>query len=321
MEATILEQLKADFPRVMEKPGGGGRTFKYIPSEDIFSRMNEVFLGNWSTQVISQEIIDDQVLIRVSVSVSDPYSEERIFFIQEGFASQPIARYNRGDKSGQIIDIGNSYMAAMTKAIKQAVKKWGVALYIEGSSESSNFTTSSPSNSTPPPPATSMTSALADSSGPTSASVPPTSPAGSNPFVDGGMNKPEVEQFVEPSNGAFPPPPPANTPPVEAPPVEASASSLPPTPAPMEERPTNPVVNDNQQPLEAPAPRGTITDVQKIALNGILGLKDIGYNDLVVAAFTQKGIQKDEVPELDKLSFEEAAAVIKYGNDLYRKSK
>lgn len=327
MDASILEQLKADFPRVLEKPGGG-KTFKYVPSEDIFSRMNDVFLGNWSTKVLSQEIVDDQVLVRVAVSAQDPNDPDGRIFQHEGYAGQPIARYNHGDKAGQIIDIGNSYMAAMTKAIKQAVKKWGVALYIEGPSEGSGSTggfnpppnSPTPSAPTPPPapaPPAPLAPSPAGSPGPAPSMPVPPAPSGqsSNGWTPPPVNNSPAPPSPEPSAPPAPSVPPAPpAPPVQStsPPAEPQ-SSLPSTPAPMAD---TPVASPS---TEAPTPRGTITDVQRIALNGILGLKEISYNDLVAKAFEQKGIQKDRVPEMDELNFDEAAVIIKYGNDLYRK--
>jgi hypothetical protein len=130
MQKEILEKLYEPF-ELKARPGQGGQTFRYVPSDDIVDRMNKVFMGDWSTEVIEKEIIEDQILIRVRVYAKDPMNSDAKVHWQEGYASQPIARFTQGFKSGQIIDIGNSFKSAMSKAIKTAVAKWGVGLYLE----------------------------------------------------------------------------------------------------------------------------------------------------------------------------------------------
>ncbi|MHA2218636.1 MAG: hypothetical protein ACXACY_22155, partial [Candidatus Hodarchaeales archaeon] len=69
-------------------------------------------------------MVEDQVLIRVRVSVR---VDDAVYW-HEGYSSQLIARYTYGDNVGKPIDIGNVYKSAMSKSIKTAVAKWGVAL-------------------------------------------------------------------------------------------------------------------------------------------------------------------------------------------------
>ena len=134
MHKDTLKELYEPF-ELKARPGQGGKTFKYVPSNDIVDRMNKVFSGNWSTEVVEKEILDDQILIRVRVYVEDPMLvDSNRQYWQEGYASQSIARFTQGPKSGQIIDLGNSYKSAMSKAIKTAVARWGVGLYLEGES-------------------------------------------------------------------------------------------------------------------------------------------------------------------------------------------
>ena len=132
MHKDILDQLYKPFA-LKSRPGQGGQSFQYVEIEDIVDRMNRVFGGNWTTEVVREEIIEDQILVRVRVGVRDVIHEglEALFYYQEGYASQLLARFSFGDKKGQPIDIGNSYKSAMSKAIKTAVSRWGVGLYLE----------------------------------------------------------------------------------------------------------------------------------------------------------------------------------------------
>ena len=61
-----------------------------------------------------------------------------------------------------------------------------------------------------------------------------------------------------------------------------------------------------------------ISDVQRVALNGILSMRNINYEDLAKEAFEARGVDKP-IPPKENLSYEDAVIVIKYGNDKYRK--
>jgi hypothetical protein len=63
-----------------------------------------------------------------------------------------------------------------------------------------------------------------------------------------------------------------------------------------------------------------INNVQRVALNGILSLNNVSYEELAAEAFSSAGINK-EVPNKEDLNYDEAVVIIKFGNDKYRKYK
>jgi hypothetical protein len=63
-----------------------------------------------------------------------------------------------------------------------------------------------------------------------------------------------------------------------------------------------------------------ISDVQKVALNGILTMNNAEYIPLAEEAFVFNDITKP-VPNREDLNYEEAVVVIKFGNDKYRKNR
>jgi len=143
MHENTLKALKAPF-NLKSRPGTGGRNYKYVPSEDIVERMNTVFQGNWSTEVLESQVIEDNILVRVRVQAVAPNSTDSMPFFHEGYASQSIARFTGGANSGKAIDIGNSYKSAMSKAIKVACSRWGVALNLEDSDDTGSYKTGAP---------------------------------------------------------------------------------------------------------------------------------------------------------------------------------
>jgi len=152
MEEHVLKQLNEPF-QLRERRGVGNKTFKYVETSDIIERMNKAFKGEWSTETRSVDVVEDSVLICVRVYVPSEVKGELLW--QDGYASHPLVRHTGGSNQGKLVDIGNSYKSAMSKAIKTAVSKWGIALNLdEEEHEGSpfNFTTS-------PSPMPSMSSA------------------------------------------------------------------------------------------------------------------------------------------------------------------
>ena len=133
MKQEVMNQLYEPF-ELKKRPGQGGQTFEYVPSEDIIDRMNRAFAGNWSTKVVFHEVQDDSVLMLVEVSAEDPGTGR--VYAHDGWASHPVMRYTGGANQGKVIDLGNAYKSAMSKAIKSAVARWGVDLKREESSTS-----------------------------------------------------------------------------------------------------------------------------------------------------------------------------------------
>jgi hypothetical protein len=132
MQNEMIEKLKAPFS-LKERKGVGNITFKYVATEDILERMNQVFKGNWSTEIRTVDKFEDQVVVCVRVYVWDPDSKQ--LFWHDGYASHSIQRFTSGQNQGKAMDVGNTYKAAVSKAIKTAVTRWGVALFLEDEEE------------------------------------------------------------------------------------------------------------------------------------------------------------------------------------------
>ena len=94
-------------------------------------------------------------------------------------------------------------------------------------------------------------------------------------------------------------------------------------PAPQAAIPPPPVVNTVPSTSSIPfatQPTGAmgISDVQCVALNGILDMQSIEYNVLAKEAFESRGISK-QIPSKEELNYDDAVVIIKYGNDKFRK--
>jgi len=303
MDDRILEQLYQPF-ELKERKGVGNKIFKYVPSEDIVDRMNRAFQGNWSTEVQKVEVIEDQVLMCVRVSIQDPTNANAKMLWQDGYASHPLTRYTSGPNNGKIIDVGNSYKSAMSKAIKTAVTKWGVALYLEQSDDvvTTNAPFAAPMTSFDAP-ATSV---------PTATNTMPTGPFGA-PVVQPQRNVAAEPKKVVP----VVPGPPMDGPPMTASPTQNtyqadSKSSLFQPPVFTVE---NTDVSDSGG-FELPKTSGNtekLTSVQKVAIETILSMNNTTFEDLLGKALQRA----NNLPaSLEDVSYLDAVTIIQYGNNL-----
>ena len=290
MDERNLEQLAQPF-KVSERRGVGNKVFKYVPSEDIVARMNKAFKGNWSTEVRESKTVEDQVLMCVRVYAQDPTDSDAELQWHDGYASHPLARYTSGPNNGKIIDIGNSYKSAMSKAIKTSVAKWGVALYLDqGYSAESN-----PSIST-----RTTGSSLPEVKTSDIPSMPPVKdpkPAISGPPI-GGV-----------SSG-----PPMTGPPTTGNPKKASGPSSSQPPVFTVENTETPVRNGGFDIPEGSVGDGEkLTSVQRVAIETIMSVNNLTFEEVLT-----KSLQRaDNLPvSLEDISYLDAVTIIQYGNNL-----
>lgn len=126
-----LEELYRPFENVGERPGAGGKKFKYVKGAEVIDRLNKVFQGNWSLEIRDVIRSDDDVLVHVCLSVWEADSDMKMPIItKEQFGHATIKRYDSGPRQGQVIDYGNAFKSAVTDGIKKAASLLGVGLYL-----------------------------------------------------------------------------------------------------------------------------------------------------------------------------------------------
>jgi hypothetical protein len=217
----------------------------------------------------------------------------------EGYASQPIAKYTQGPKTGQIIDIGNSYKSAMSKAIKTAVAKWGVGLYLEGGSINEEDIAGSWG-----PPNTPETKSM-----PAPAPVVPPIPVPVVPPVAAPVATPVNIPYGIPNiplgTKVKPPATPAAMP--SSAPVFTDDNVI-------VTRPNIPTgFNPPIYSVPTSAAVEKLTDVQKAAIENIMSVHRKSFAELSYAALQRT----DNLPNApEALSYQDAVKLIQYGNNL-----
>lgn len=107
--------------KVYQRPTGTGKSYPYVKGEDVVKQLNKAFGHAWSSQVLTQTEVHDQVLVSVELSVI--HEGQKIF--HHGYGSAPVAKTKDG---GKVIDIGNCYKSAYTSALKKAAEAFGIGL-------------------------------------------------------------------------------------------------------------------------------------------------------------------------------------------------
>jgi len=318
MHKDVLKELAKPF-NLKARKGVGGKIFKYVPSEDIVDRMNKVFSGNWSTEVMSSDIVEDNILVCVRVYTTD-HSNNKIYY-HDGYASHPLTRYTSGDNKGKIIDVGNSYRSAVSKAIKTACTRWGVALYLEENEDSNSEVTATATDFTPqftktketPITKSEMTAAATDIDfvpildipiQPTNSVVKPKNPEKMErpmpwpdpPEID--TMKAEKNVYKTDTNPIF-----TNDTIVASQAFVGNMPDIPFNNQPQEEVKENYMENSVEK----------LTSVQKVAIETVMSVNNMKFEELVNKALQREGTLPSTIGDVNYL---DAVTIIQYGNHL-----
>ncbi len=326
---SIKDQLYKPFENIDSRKGRGG-VYDYIKWQNVADRMNEIFGIHWTSRVESQEIIGDKIMVRVSVHVLD--TESKMQFSQEGYGGSVIRDSD---------EPGSAHKGAYSKALKDACKKWGVGLHLEGAKPTQNQSpTSMPTGYTGYETAPAPTAPVIPIPVVPSQATAPQIPTPPTPAAGGWFKNESTEQVqpvvkvvpvqpTQPVVSAAPAPTAPPQQPVYAQPTNVPVTKemgLPATPPPTEvvqatqqPAPSQQVVPTNDGTLNADAP-GSITNVQEMAIKNLARLNgaegqtaDQFIQELIVSPTCELNRQ---VSTLNELSYNEAVCVIKAAKNL-----
>jgi len=98
--------------------------YPYIPASAVRGRLNDVFGCLWNTEIVSQDVIDNDIVLLKLRLIAKTDDQEEI--IKEAFGSSTIQRYSGGNNKGKPVDLGDAYNNAVTDAIKSCAKQLGI---------------------------------------------------------------------------------------------------------------------------------------------------------------------------------------------------
>ena len=257
---------------------GQGGNFSYHKGSDVIRRLNEAFGHSWSSEKLEAEVIEDQVLMLVSISV---FAEGDVI-THQGYGSADIAR---GRNDGKIVNIGNTYKSAFTNALKKAAEQFGIGL----GDEDEEVVSSTPSTTPYSKPTQSYTQPATQRFAGPSATVSNSRPSMSKPEP---MSSRSDMPTRAPSAGG----------------LQAKAAAMLSTQAPTATVSAPPV---NPTPMSKPevAADQLVSSVQEHALQNLAAMKNLTESQMVMGALPGSG--KVSFKELLR---SEASEVIKYAN-------
>lgn len=284
MDQTLLDKLYETF-KVDIKPGGQG--FKYVRTRYVLDRLNKVFGCNWATYILSHEIINNEVLVIVRVVLYD--DKGNFLSQQEGFGS--AKKFNN-------VELGNIFKSATSRAIKSAVRNWGVALFIEEDSNAgvvnSNNTNIPPSQDyINTPPSSNMPNMPSEQPTPFE-STPPVKPE-SVPMPSNNVNNQGVNNEPPVINNNLP----------STPDINSGAV----TPPSNNNFPSMGVTPGSDIPIDSSEVQ-TITPVQKVAINAKLASKGMTFEQVAKDFYTSKG--KTAPEKLDDMLYQDAIDLVTF---------
>jgi len=120
MNRALLEK-PFEPSQIKQRQGNFGHILDYVEGHVVTSRLNEVFDGNWTFEIVRYRILKgtDEVLVLGKLIAEN--------VTKMAFGSKEIAR-SKDTKA--IISIGDDLKAASTDALKKAASLLGVGLYL-----------------------------------------------------------------------------------------------------------------------------------------------------------------------------------------------
>jgi hypothetical protein len=120
MNRQLLENTFAP-DQIKQRNGSFGRTLDYIEGHSVIQRLNEAFDGCWSFEIISHDILDEEVMVQGKLSADG--------VVKTQFGSSSITR---AKDDGGIISLAADLKAAATDSLKKCATLLGVGLYLYG---------------------------------------------------------------------------------------------------------------------------------------------------------------------------------------------
>jgi len=299
MHDETIELLKQGLT-VHKKPGKG--SYPYVKTTDVIKRMNECFGHEWTSEVRSTEQIGDEYVVRLTVKVYNTSKDEY------GAHHRMEAASHDGYGSAKIfggVEMGSIIKSAKSRAIKDACRHLGIGLELRDTEQGGVTNTN-----TPPPPINPIDNKVF---------MPPIGGIPSTPPPNQDTAAPQVPLINE--IGTPPPTTDATGFPQQQPVVTA-------TPPPQQVVTTGLPAHLQQSNTEAqkqvvtpPAPmtgadgKVMISDVQKVAMESMLNIKGLNYDEAATAAFTKAQKEVSALPKQEDLTYDEAVLIIQYAND------
>ena len=113
---TIAIRTPSEF--IKQRPGKGGRTFRYVEGGYVVARLNEIFSPiGWDFSIIDERVEKNEVVVRGKITVKD---------YKRGYS---VSKTQYGTKERNAgVPLGDTLKAAATDCLKKCASLFGIAL-------------------------------------------------------------------------------------------------------------------------------------------------------------------------------------------------
>ena len=118
-----------DAKEIKSRRGRSGESIDYLSTSTVIRRLNEAFESEWSFEIVSHEICEQEVVVLGKLS----YCEVGISVTKMQFGNNQIARHTQGKYEGEIVSLGDNYKAAVSDSLKKCATQFGVGLSLYSS--------------------------------------------------------------------------------------------------------------------------------------------------------------------------------------------
>ena len=136
MNRELIEQPFAP-ELVRSRPGSHGQDLKYVEAHEYIRRLNQVFVGAWSFDVVKYEVTQTEVIVLGKLSADG--------VVKMAFGGSSITR---AKESGESVSIADDLKSAATDSLKKAASFLGIGLHLYENG-SKNATPKNPENGNP----------------------------------------------------------------------------------------------------------------------------------------------------------------------------
>ena len=124
MNRELLEK-PFEASQIKQRKGNFGQMLDYLETHVVIQRLNDVFDGGWSFEIVSHEQLDGEIFVLGKLTA------ENISKMQFGSKKITVS------KQGEVISIGDDLKAASSDALKKTATLLGVGLHLYGELEAS----------------------------------------------------------------------------------------------------------------------------------------------------------------------------------------
>ena len=138
MNRELLEQ---PFPSelIKTRPGSHGQDLKYVEAVEYVRRLNQVFEGNWSFDVMQHEVTQNEVIVLGKLTADG--------VVKMAFGGSSITR---AKLTGEAVSIADDLKAAATDSLKKAASILGMGLHLYEGKKNGESATPANGNGTEP---------------------------------------------------------------------------------------------------------------------------------------------------------------------------